>query len=145
MSKVLRGSAAAFCSLMAGLGTAAAATVSPLAGEVLVNHGSGFKAASAPIEVLPGGQVMVRPGGSAAVSYGNGCTIKVDAGRIWSIQDKPPCEGDRAIDLTARMNGGSLKDSPEPVADHRWLVVPLIGGGIVACAILCNDNDPSSP
>src|SRR5262245_36160030 len=113
MPKFLRLSALASGALVAGTALVDAATVTRQSGDVLANDGRGFIAVSAPVELAAGGQILIRPGGSAVIRYANGCMITVGSERVWVIQDKPPCEPGRAIDLTHRMNGGSLKDTPE--------------------------------
>jgi hypothetical protein len=147
MSRVFASTVLAVSCWVAGVSLASAATVSPQSGEVLANSGTGFTLVSATTELKAGGQLLVRPGGSAVIQYENGCSLRVGSDRVWVIQDKPPCEPGRALDLTARMNGGSLKDSPEAPAAFPWLVVPVIGGGIVACVIYCggDDDKPASP
>ncbi len=119
-----------------GLCAADAATISPVSGEVLVNKGDGFVAISSGAELAPGGQLMVRPGGVAVISYASGCTVQVGAGRIWVVQDNPPCtEGNRSIDFTGRMNGGSLKDSPVVEEERRYDLGPIIWAGVLAGGI----------
>lgn len=89
----MRKSAAA-CMFMASLliaETAAAATLSTVQGTVLVNRGKGFRTASQGGEVQTGDNIMARPGGSATVTFPNGCTMRVDPGTVFTVPPMDHC------------------------------------------------------
>jgi hypothetical protein len=139
-----------FVACVAGASLAEAATVSRQSGEVLANSGGGYVAVATTAELPPGAQLLVRPGGSALIQYANGCSLLVGAERIWVIQENPPCEKGRSVDLTGRMGDGmSTKDTPqEQPQDHKWIIPGLLLAGGAAAAIILttkDDDDPSSP
>jgi len=76
---------------LAAPGALGAATLSDVQGEVLVNRGDGFKKASGPLELAPGDQITVPPGGSAKMSYGSGCNVSVAPGEIHTVKSSSPC------------------------------------------------------
>ena len=81
-----------------------AATVGSIEGEVLVNRGDGYRAVKgSPSDDLQAGtQVMVRPGGSAVITYSRNCAVRVTSG-VWAVNEAPPCsEGTNFIDFTGR-------------------------------------------
>lgn len=137
------------CAAFPALGEAA--TVSRETGEVLINQGSGFVALAAPAELAPGAQIMVRPGGSALIAYAGDCTLRVGAGRVWTVQGKAPCEGGKLVDMTGRMNQST--DEGGPGINNTTLLVGglVVGGGVAAAILLSGDDDddpkvvPSSP
>lgn len=147
MIKIFGMGLAAACISLIGLTPAGAANVARVSGEILVNDGSGFVQLATEVELAPGSQLMVRPGGVAIISYADTCAIRVDSGRLWTVQEHPPCaEGHETVDFTGRMNGGSLKDDPileEPVDRTPLLAAGLVAGG--ATAIILTDDNPSSP
>jgi len=134
----------AFCLV----GAVQAATVSHQAGEVLIGKGTGFVPVTGSVDVAPGGQVMVRPGGLAAIYY-PGCTVRIGSG-FWVVQQIAPCPaGKSELDFTTRMSGGAL-DPPPPLQprSHSWAVGGVIVGGAIAACVFwfCKDNDkPVSP
>jgi hypothetical protein len=135
----------ALASIVAALfGPAEAATVSGQGGTVLVSSGDAFVPLSGSTELAAGGRVMVRPGGTAIINYGN-CTVRVGSG-FWLVQEAAPCApGTTEIDFSTKMSGGALDPPPPPPPRHDLLV---IGGGIVATCVFiwCRHNDkPASP
>lgn len=126
---------------------AGAATVGDLQGEVLINEGSGFQPlkGAANANLKPGSQIMVRPGGSALITYASNCSVRVPSG-VWAVQSAPPCEaGTNVIDFTARMNQAT------PPPENADPTTPLlIGGALVAAGVgvaigLSQNEGPSSP
>lgn len=89
----MRGLLAALCIGCAFLaGSAAwAATIEPVNGDVSVNQGQGFKKLDAAFEAKVGDAVMVSPGGSAKVSYADGCAIALKPGAVMVIAALSPC------------------------------------------------------
>jgi hypothetical protein len=85
--------AIAVCGLpLFGNYAASAATVSRESGVVLVNRGSGFVQLAGDAELAPGDQVMVRPGGSAAIIYSSDCIVRVAPGLVSAVQENAPCK-----------------------------------------------------
>lgn len=78
------------CSFLAG-SAAWAATIEPVTGEVSLNQGQGFKKLDSALEAKVGDAVMVSPGGSAKVSYADGCTIGLKPGAVMVIAALSPC------------------------------------------------------
>ena len=78
------------CSFLAG-SAAWAATVEPVTGEVSLNQGQGFKKLASAFEAKVGDAVMVSPGGSAKVSYADGCAVNLKPGAVMVIAALSPC------------------------------------------------------
>ena len=78
------------CALLTG-SAAWAATVEPVKGDVSVNQGQGFKKLNSAFEAKAGDAVMVSPGGSAKVSYADGCAIALKPGAVMVIAALSPC------------------------------------------------------
>jgi hypothetical protein len=144
----------AVAALLYGSSPVSAATVSGQDGTVLVNKGDGFIPITSDAELAPGGQIMVQPGGSALITYASNCTVRIGAGRVWTVQEAPPCaEGHTFIDFTGRMNqqGGSLKDGPAPTlgpeigAGEFVLFAPAIATGAAALAVNLSNRDKDDP
>ena len=148
MSAGLKPIAAALIGLLYGCSTVCAATVSGPSGSVFVNRGSGFVPLAGDTELAPGGRVMVQPGAVAVITYGTACTVKVDSGRVWTIQGAAPCaNGVGDIDFTGRMNQSGPGMLPEFTLD------PLIVGALAAEGVLligciaawCTSSKSASP
>lgn len=129
------------CSFLAG-SAAWAATIEPVNGEVSVNQGQGFKKLDSAFEAMVGDAVMVSPGGSAKVSYADGCTIGLKPGAVMVIAALSPCAS------------GSYAEEDDH-NDHTGTIVfgTVVAGvtGFVIYEILHNTNSnngngkPASP
>ncbi len=80
-----------FCALLAAT-PALAAALQPGAGTLYVmQNGSGYQPVAAPTEVPPGTLVMVSPGGSANMTYADGCVVPIQPGSVFPVQTVSPC------------------------------------------------------
>jgi len=79
------------CAVLASSPALAAATVTPLGGQVLINRGQGYQPVTGPIEANPGDSLMVPAGGAATVLYPDGCSANVRPGDVVSIGTVSPC------------------------------------------------------
>lgn len=102
------------CSLLAAT-ACRAATIQSIQGEVSVNQGQGFHQINGAVEVKAGDSVMVSPGGSATVSYEDGCNVELHPGAVMVIAALSPCasgsyaeEQDKNSDVTNWLFGAGL-------------------------------------
>jgi hypothetical protein len=72
-------------------GVSFAATIEPVQGNLSVNQGQGFQPITSRVDVNVGDTLMVGPGGSATVTYDDGCTVKVQPGAVTTIAPLSPC------------------------------------------------------
>ena len=155
MLKIVRSVVGASLAVLYGCSTVWAATISAPAGAVLINEGAGFVPLKGSAELKPGARVMVSPGQIATITYSDTCAVKVDSGRVWTIQAAAPCaKGTGEVDLTGRMNDGILTAPTEPVeapgmSGSTMLLIgaAAVGGGLlIACvADWCRSSKSSSP
>jgi hypothetical protein len=155
MLKVIRTVLGASLAVLYGCSTVFAATVSGQAGAVLINEGAGFVPLKGSAELAPGARVMIRPGQVATITYSNACSVKVDSGRVWTIQAAAPCaNGTGGVDFTGRMNDGVLSAPTEPAeppgmngSTMLLIGAAAVGGGLlIACvADWCKSSKSSSP
>lgn len=78
------------CSLLAAT-AAPAATIQPVQGQVSINQGQGFQPANGVTEAKEGDSLIVSPGGSATVSYADGCKVGLQPGAVMVIAALSPC------------------------------------------------------
>ena len=81
----------AIAALLAASPVASATSIDGIDGQVLVNTGGGFARTTKASDVKPGDRIMARPGGSALISYGDGCTVPVREGSVYVVKQKSPC------------------------------------------------------
>lgn len=120
-----------------------AATVSSDGGTVLVSSGEAFVPLAGTTELAAGSRVMVRPGGTATISYDR-CTVRVGSG-LWLVQPAAPCaEGTVEIDFSNKMSGGALDPPPPLPPRFPWhVVVPPVA---LCVFVWCRGGDrPASP
>jgi hypothetical protein len=140
-----------FSSAVIFAGSALAATVNPIKGQVLLNRGDGYKLVSASTDAAPGAQVIVNPHSAGQVVFADGCAVKLEPGAVFTIATQSPCEASGQHVET----GGSLKsvkDAATPEASDRRDLAPglIMGGaavavGIGAVLLLRHDDKAASP
>lgn len=99
---------------------ALAATVTPGLGQVFVNRGQGFQPLAGPSEANPGDQLMVSPGGTATVLFGDGCSMNLQPGGVMTVSSVSPCASPYA------------QQEPPPPQQTPDLNPWLFGAGIAA-------------
>lgn len=104
-----------------------AATVVP-SGDVYIDRGTGYQQVVGPTEAKAGDVVMAMAGGSASISYENGCLQSVDVGAVAIVSEIPPCVGEQAT---------------PPGVDYTLVIGGLaVAGGVAAAVALSGDDDP---
>lgn len=111
-------------------GVAQAATVSVTSGPVSVNKGNGFKSIRGSTGVQAGDLVLAGAGGSAEITYDDGCKQTVNAGESASVAPTSPCKA------------GALGADPMTGLVLGGLTAAAVIGGIVAAT---NDHNGASP
>jgi hypothetical protein len=116
---------------------AIAASLTGVQGVVLVNRGNGYQAAFGGSELKPGDVVVVNPGGTAQISYGDGCSVPLAVGAVVTVSAQSPCAGQ------AGNPGGP---GTEFFADGP--AIALLGVGVAAGAVgflLANQKNRDNP
>jgi hypothetical protein len=72
-------------------GTAHAATLSDIKGDVRVSHGEGFVAVKGSTEVAPGDKIKVGQKAGVKLVYSDGCSLNVPAGALATVAKQSPC------------------------------------------------------
>ena len=103
-----------------------AATVGSIQGDVLVNRGDGYRSVKSTLPNVPAGtQLMVRPGGSAVITYSGSCAVRIAAG-VWSVNEQAPCaDGRDFIDFTGRADRPVLDTRPAPITETASINPPV--------------------
>jgi hypothetical protein len=90
------------------------------------------------VQLNPGDVVVVNPGGSAQLSYADGCNVQVQVGAVVTVGEQSPC----ATQTTGPQGPGF---SP-PGGLGIFLLSAGVAGGAVAHLLSTNDKDkPASP
>jgi hypothetical protein len=91
------------CSLLAAT-ACRAATVQPLHGQISINQGQGFHQVDGAADLKTGDSVIVSPGGTATVSYSDGCDVGLQPGAVMVIAALSPCaSGSNAAELDTNL------------------------------------------
>jgi hypothetical protein len=136
-----------------------AATVVPGQGIVLVNQGNGYANVTEPTTVNPGDIVVVNPGGSAQLTYPDGCSLPVAVGAVVTVGAQSPCKTQGSLIPTQAIippqdnvppgQGGGTPPTTAVVPDGTGLGEFLIGvtvaGGVVTTLILTQPDKSASP
>jgi hypothetical protein len=114
-------------------GAAFAAQVDRLQGQVLINHGKGYRQVTASTEAAPGAKVVVNPGGTAQVLYPDGCAVVIQPGSVYTVARESPCLA----------QGGQAPSGADGSALALGAVV--VGGGVAALLLLNSNDKAASP
>lgn len=71
---------------------AQAATVSVLSGPVSLNKGNGFRSIGSSASAAGGDLVMAGAGGTAEITYEDGCKQTVNSGETVTVAETSPCQ-----------------------------------------------------
>jgi hypothetical protein len=119
--------------IIGGIGAAlaspawAGAKLEPIAPQVSVNRGQGYKLVTASTEVSAGDQVMVGPGGRGRIVYADGCVVDAYPGRVVAVPAKcyQPMRAGLECDPAT-----DPKCLAPPVARTPWWLIGGIAAGI---------------
>jgi len=111
--------------------------LSDVSGQALVNRGSGYQLAANGMVLNPGDVVVVNPGGTAQISYPDGCTIPVQVGAIVTVTEISPCA----------MTTGAVQSEPSTGLSGTTLLLGavVLGGVGIAVALSTGKDKPASP
>jgi|SRR5678815_1569915 hypothetical protein len=114
-----------------------AAMLSDVSGQALVNRGSGYQLAANGMVLNPGDVVVVNPGGTAQISYPDGCTVPVQVGAIVTVTEISPCA----------ITTGAVQPEPSTGLSGTTLLLGavVLGGVGVAVALSTGKDKPASP
>ena len=93
--------------VLAGSAPAVAATLSTVQGAVSVSSGGGFQRVASGTQVQPGDRVNVSQGGSARISYDNGCTLVLDQPGLYHVPGDPTCTQPGTFPSTTQLAVGA--------------------------------------
>lgn len=128
--RVRSGCVTALCVVLAASPAFAATTVQPGQGALYINQGQGFQQVTGPIEVNPGDQLMVSPGGAATAVYADGCRVSLQPGEVMTITVTSPCVNPYAEQLPPTTQ--TTDTNPWVVAGAGLVIAGALGYGIYA-------------
>jgi hypothetical protein len=143
--QIARGVAALASAVALGLSSYAyAATVVPGQGIVLVNHGNGYQNVTEPTTVKPGDILVVNPGGSAQLTYPDGCSVPVAVGTVVTVGTQSPCATQGSLTPTQGTSpAGAVVPDSTGLGD--LLLGVTVAGGAVAALVLTQPDKAASP
>lgn len=143
MKNKMKFAAAAALFAAAPLWASAPATLSGIDGTALVNQGEEFVTATEAQALQPGDQVMVMEGGSARISFADGCVLPVAGGSMVVVPAVSTCAG--GVASTSRV-GAQYAQAVGDADDTSNLTQALvIGGTILAIGVILNQDDEPDP
>ena len=112
-------------------------------GTVLVNQGEEFVTASDAQVLNPGDRVMVMEGGSATVTFADGCVLPLEAGSLIVVPAQSTCAG--AVATTEKVGPSyaqAVGDDVDDQSDGEKLAkAAIIGGTLLAMALILHDDE----
>lgn len=151
MNRIAAGVLASFLATTAFAAEEAApvsATITGQEGTVLVNQGEQFVTASDAQALIAGNRVMVMEGGSAEITFADGCVLPLASGSLLEVPAVSTCASkvasvQRIGPSYAQAVGDSNDDDPSTAKVTFWVGAALIA--IVATAGGDSDPDPFPP
>ena len=83
----------AVAAVLTATAPAIGATFDSVNGRVTASSGGGFQQVASGTQVQPGQRVNVSQGGSARITYDNGCTLVLDQPGLYDVPTDPNCAG----------------------------------------------------
>lgn len=131
------------------------ATMGGISGDVKINQGSQFVQAQPGQAVNAGDRIMVMEGGSASITFSDGCQLDISGGVLVTVPATSTCKGGVAqtqqiapanSDAVGDVAGGHTPTGAGPGSSVDWDYVGT--AVIVACLMFCgseDDNNTVSP
>lgn len=117
------------------------ATMGPTAGDVKINQGSEFVQALPGQAVNAGDRILVMEGGSASITYSDGCELAISGGSLITVPATSTCKGaelhrQQIAPGDSGPVGGAVGDySTVNTVGWIWL------GTAAACFVFCENED----
>jgi hypothetical protein len=147
---LIKPSAVAFVlfSLASGAHADSVATMGGTVGDVKINQGVEFVQAEPGQAVNAGDRILVMEGGSASITYSDGCEMKIPGGSLVTVPATSTCKGAQAHSQQIAPSDSG----PVGSAAGRYSTVDTVGwiwmGTAAACFVFCgseNNNNTVSP
>lgn len=132
----LRAGAAAVL-MLGSVGSAQAAIVQVVSGEILVNEGAGYKQAPSDRPVKAGDQVMVKGDGKARIIYSNGCFVEVPRGVVRVVLTEDQCQVGNSVSNTTTSGFAG------PTTSQILIGGAVVGGAVVGVLLATKDKSTS--
>lgn len=124
------------------------ATVSDVAGNVLIDSGKGFAKVSALTKVPDGSRVMVTQKSTAVLAYADGCKVTLAPASITTVSSKTACKKGTqvgAADLTpdqvlAPVVAAPIVPASTGISPFVWAAGAALAGGAIGYAIAESNN-----
>jgi hypothetical protein len=123
------------------------ATMGRTAGDVKINQGIEFVQAEPGQAVNAGDRILVMEGGSASITYSDGCVLQISGGSLVTVPATSTCKG-----AQLRRQQIAPADSGPIGAGGSYSTLNTVGwiwvGAAAACAAFCeseNNNNTASP
>ena len=111
-------------------------------GTVLVNQGEEFVTAADAQALKPGDRVMVMEGGSAAITFADGCVLPVQAGSLTIVPAQSTCSGAVAKTQTVGASyAQAVGDDDTQTDGEKLFKAAVIGGTLLAMALIMHDDE----
>lgn len=110
-------------------------------GTVLVNQGEEFVTASEAQALNPGDRVMVMEGGSAAVTFADGCVLPLEAGSLVVVPAQSTCAGAVASTQKVGASYAQAVGDDDQTDGEKLFKAAVIGGTLLAMALIMHDDE----
>ena len=118
------------------------ALLTSVTGTALMNQGGSYVTAAAENELNAGDRLMVMEGGSAVVTYADGCAFTVTDSEVLTIGKQSTCAGDQAA---AEDTGTQFAAMGGGIGTGGAIVVGGAAVGVVGMAISVDSNGKGGP
>jgi hypothetical protein len=125
---------------------AATATLTSVAGNVLVNKGERFEPAQPGLVVQTGDRIMVPADGATTLTFDDGCVLNLQPDTLVTVPATSTCKGGDLA--TQRVTpGNNTAVGTRPYGEDSWFGWSAIGGIVLITAwrIAESDDDTESP
>jgi len=139
MTKTIKTVLGAIALAATGTASASDAVLTSISGVALVSQGESYLTAHEQAPLATGDRVMVMEGGSAVITYADGCAYTLNDAKVLSIGSQSPCDaGHTATKEMGKRYAAAAGANPAAV------LIPLAGGAAMLGAGVAGDMNNGS-
>jgi hypothetical protein len=121
--------------------------VSAEQGQVLINSGHGYTLIQGITKANPGDKILVNPGGTARITFDDGCVAEIKPPSVVTVSSQSPCQQQKPKQARRSPPANDPVGGIGDMSTTTAIAVGgfLVGGGVTAAILLSHKDKAASP